>query len=72
MSDELGIFQCITEWARTTNHSGCTHVLRFHDSFQLKCVSMSALMVIVLTLLIKYKQSSQLFLSKMNNHPFHL
>jgi len=34
--------------------------------------NVSALMVIVLTLLIKYKQSSQLFLSKMNNHPFHL
>ena len=37
--DELGIFQCITEWARTTNHPGCSHVLRFHNSFQLKCVS---------------------------------
>ena len=34
--------------------------------------NVSALMVIVLTLLIKYKRSSQLFLSKMNNHPFHL
>ena len=34
--------------------------------------NVSALMVIVLTLLIKYKWSSQLFLSKMNNHPFHL
>ena len=37
--DELGIFQCITKWARTTNHPGCSHVLRFHNSFQLKCVS---------------------------------
>ena len=70
--DELGIFQRITEWARTINHPGCSHVLRFHDSFQLKCVSMSALMVIILNLLIKYKQSSQLFLGKMNNHLFHL
>jgi len=34
--------------------------------------NVSALMVIVLTLLIKYKRSSQLFLSKMNNHPFPL
>ena len=34
--------------------------------------NVSALIVIVLTLLIKYKQSFQLFLSKMNNHPFHL
>ena len=37
--DELGIFQRITKWARTTNHPGCSHVLRFHDGFQLKCVS---------------------------------
>ena len=34
--------------------------------------NVSALMAIVLTLLIKYKRSSQLFLSKINNHLFHL
>ena len=41
--DELGILQHISEWARTTNHSWCSHVLSLYDSFALKSTRISGL-----------------------------
>ena len=38
-SDKLGILQYISEWARTTNHPGCNHVLSLHSNLELKSTS---------------------------------
>ena len=38
-SDELGILQYISEWARTTDHSGCSHVLSLHSDLELESAS---------------------------------
>ena len=37
--DELGILQYISEWARTTNHLGCNHVLSLDSNLELESTS---------------------------------
>ena len=37
--DELGILQYISEWARTKNHPGCSHVLSLHSDLELESAS---------------------------------
>jgi len=37
--DVLGILQYISEWARTTDHPGCSHVLDLHSDLELKSAS---------------------------------
>jgi len=38
-SDELGILQHISEWARTTDYPGWSHVLSLHSDLELKSAS---------------------------------
>ena len=37
--DELGILQYISEWAKTTDHPGCSHVLSLHSDLELEALS---------------------------------
>ena len=37
--DELGILQYISEWARTTDHPGWSHVLNLHSDLELESAS---------------------------------
>ena len=37
--DELGILQYISEWARTTDYPGWSHVLSLHSDLELESAS---------------------------------
>ena len=37
--DELGILQYISEWERTTDYPGCSHVLSLHSDLELESAS---------------------------------